>query len=362
MAIVTTPYIPTTITVHLGAPGQSAANVTVPFADYIKNVASSEIYPTWDPAAIRANVLAQMSFALNRVYTQYYRSRGYDFDITSTTANDQKYIPDRNIFDNVAAIVDDVLGSYIRRRGFVEPLSAKFCNGTTTTCAGLSQWGSQGLAEQGYDSVDILRYYYGDDIELVVNAPIQQPRDSWPGRVLRRGDYGPEVLVVQTMANRIGKDYPAIPAIWPPAAVYDGQTERAVQAFQRIFGLTPDGAVGKATWNKMVSIYNAVNELAELRSEGQRFTQVNFRYPGVVGPGARGEAVRALQYMLAVAAEYYQTLNPISVDGVYGEGTRQAVEAFQRAAGLAVDGVAGEQTWVELYRTYARLAAAPSAQ
>ena len=251
--------------------------------------------------------------------------------------------------------MDDVLGSYIRRRGFVEPLSAKFCNGTTTTCAGLSQWGSQGLAEQGYDSVDILRYYYGDDIELVVNAPIQQPRDSWPGRVLRRGDYGPEVLVVQTMANRIGKDYPAIPAIWPPAAVYDGQTERAVQAFQRIFGLTPDGAVGKATWNKMVSIYNAVNELAELRSEGQRFTQVNFRYPGVVGPGARGEAVRALQYMLAVAAEYYQTLNPISVDGVYGEGTRQAVEAFQRAAGLAVDGVAGEQTWVELYRTFARL-------
>ena len=128
-----------------------------------------------------------------------------------------------------------------------------------------------------------------------------------------------------------------------------------MQAFQRIFGLSPDGAVGKATWNKLVNLYNGVNELSELRSEGQRFTRVNFRYPGVVGPGARGEAVRALQYMLAMAAEYYQTLKPIPVDGVYGEATRQAVEAFQQAAGLSVDGIAGEQTWVELYRTFARL-------
>ena len=149
---VVVPYIPTTITVHLGAPRQSAPNVTVSFQDYIKNVASSEIYPTWEPAAIRANVLAQISFALNRVYTQFYRSQGYDFDITNTTAYDQKFIRDRNIFENVAAVVDDIFDNYIRRIGFVEPLSAKFCNGTTTTCAGLSQWGSQELAQRGFDS------------------------------------------------------------------------------------------------------------------------------------------------------------------------------------------------------------------
>ncbi|MBQ9974005.1 MAG: peptidoglycan-binding protein [Oscillospiraceae bacterium] len=353
MAIVTTPYIPTVITVHLGAPSQSAANVTVSFADYIKNVASSEIYPTWEPAAIRANVLAQISFALNRVYTQYYRSRGYDFDITSSTAYDQKFIPDRTIYDSISAVVDEVFDSYIRRRGFVEPLAAKFCNGTTVTCDGLSQWGSQRLAQQGLDSMAILRRYYGDDIELVVNAPIQQPRDSYPGTPLRRGDYGPEVLVVQTMVNRIARDYPAIPVIWPTAAVFDGNTQRSVQAFQRIFGLTPDGIVGKATWYKMVSLYNAVNELAELVSEGQRFTRVNFRYPGVVAQGSRGESVRALQYMLAVVGEFYQILDPVQVDGVFGESTAAAVRAYQRAAGLAQDGVAGEQTWVQLYRTFA---------
>lgn len=358
MAVVTTPYIPTVITVHLGPPGQSAANVTVGFADYIKNVASSEIYPTWEPAAIRANVLAQVSFALNRVYTQYYRSRGYDFDITASTAYDMKYIPDRAIFDNVAAIVDEVFDSYIRRRAFVEPLAAKFCDGRQVTCQGLSQWGSQELALQGYDSMDILRNYYGQDIELVVNAPILQPRDSYPGTPLRRGDYGPEVLVVQTMVNRIAKDYPAIPVIWPAAAVFDGNTQRSVRAFQQIFGLTADGVVGKATWYKLVSLYNAVSDLSELMSEGQRFTRVNFRYPGVVAPGARGESVRALQYMLGVVGEFYQYLDPLQVDGVFGQSTQAAVRAFQRAAGLEQDGVAGEATWIALYRAFTGVEAA----
>jgi len=203
---VVVPYIPTTITVHLGAPRQSAPNVTVSFQDYIKNVASSEIYPTWEPAAIRANVLAQISFALNRVYTQFYRSQGYDFDITNTTAYDQKFIRDRNIFENVAAVVDDIFDNYIRRIGFVEPLSAKFCNGTTTTCAGLSQWGSQALAQDGFNSLDILRNYYGNDIELVVDAPIQDVRQSYPGTPLRRGSAGEEVVVLQTMINRISQN------------------------------------------------------------------------------------------------------------------------------------------------------------
>ena len=160
------PYVPTTITVHMGLPNQWAENVTVTFPDYVKNVASSEIYPTWEPAAIRANVLAIISFALNRVYTEFYPSRGYDFQITSTTAYDQKFIQGRNIFENISQIVDEIFNDYIRRTGFVEPLAAKFCNGTTSTCNGLSQWGSQELAQQGYNSMEILRHYYGNDIEL----------------------------------------------------------------------------------------------------------------------------------------------------------------------------------------------------
>ena len=187
MPVIITPYIPRTITVHLGAPSQNAENVTVDFPDYIKNVASSEIYPTWEPAALRANILAQISFALNRVYTEFYPSRGYNFQITSTTAMDQKFIFGRNIFENISQIVDQIFDDYIRRQGFAEPLSAKFCNGTTTTCDGLSQWGSQALAEEGLDSMSILRRYYGDDIELVVNAPVQDLRSSYPGTPLRLG-------------------------------------------------------------------------------------------------------------------------------------------------------------------------------
>ena len=351
---VVVPYIPTTITVHLGAPSQSAPNVTVSFQDYIKNVASSEIYPTWEPAAIRANVLAQISFALNRVYTQFYRSQGYDFDITSTTAYDQKFIRDRNIFENVAAVVDDIFDNYIRRIGFVEPLSAKFCNGTTTTCAGLSQWGSQGLAQRGYDSVRILKNYYGDNIEIVTDAPLQEPRDTFPG-ILRRGSYGPEVLVVQTMLNRISQDYPAIPKIWPPAAVFDANTETAVRKFQQIFNLTVDGIVGKATWYKMIFLYNAINDLSELVSEGQRFYRVNFQYPGIISRGQRGEAVSALQYMLSLIGEFYDVIPPVQVDGVYGADTEAAVRAFQQAAGLPADGVAGEQTWIMVYRVFVGL-------
>ena len=152
------PYVPETITVHLGLPDQWAENVTVSFPEYVKNVASSEIYPTWEPAALRANVLAIISFALNRVYTEFYRSRGYDFQITATTAYDQKFIRGRNIFENISRLVDEIFNSYIRRQGFVEPLAAKFCNGTTSTCQGMSQWGSQELAQRGMNSMNILRF------------------------------------------------------------------------------------------------------------------------------------------------------------------------------------------------------------
>lgn len=174
------PYIPESITVHLGSPNSSAENVTVSFSDYVKNVLSSEVYPTWEPAALRANALAIISFALNRIYTEYYRSRGYPFDITSSTAIDQKFINGRNIYDNISELVDELFTDYLRKQGFVEPLAAKFCNGVTVTCQGLSQWGSQYLAQDGANSIDILRTYYGEDVELVTNAPCRICRNPTP--------------------------------------------------------------------------------------------------------------------------------------------------------------------------------------
>ena len=353
-----TPYVPQSITVHLGPPGADAENVTVSFPDYVKNVASSEIYPTWEPAAIRANVLAIISFALNRVYTEYYPSRGYPFNITSSTAYDQKFIKGRSIFENISQVVDSIFNSYIRRIGFVEPLAAKFCNGTTTTCDGLSQWGSQAMAEQGADSITILRSYYGDNIEIVTNAPVMGIRYSYPGAPVRLGDRGEAVLRIQTMLNRISRDYPAIPKVQPVDGIFGEGTEQAVIKFQQIFSLTPDGIVGSATWYKLVFLYVGVLDLAELVSEGQTFyaNAIPLEFSDVVAPGDTGEEVRVIQYLLSVVSEFHSNVPPVAVDGVYGPATRQAVIAVQQMAGLPQDGVVGEQTWQALYRLYAGIA------
>ena len=353
-----TPYVPQSITVHLGPPGADAENVTVSFPDYVKNVASSEIYPTWEPAAIRANVLAIISFALNRVYTEYYPSRGYPFNITSSTAYDQKFIKGRSIFENISQVVDSIFNSYIRRIGFVEPLAAKFCNGTTTTCDGLSQWGSQAMAEQGADSITILRSYYGDNIEIVTNAPVMGIRYSYPGAPVRLGDRGEAVLRIQTMLNRISRDYPAIPKVQPVDGIFGEGTEQAVIKFQQIFSLTPDGIVGSATWYKLVFLYVGVLDLAELVSEGQTFyaNAIPLEFSDVVAPGDTGEEVRVIQYLLSVVSEFYSNVPPVAVDGVYGPATRKAVIAVQQMAGLPQDGVVGEQTWQALYRLYAGIA------
>ena len=353
-----TPYVPQYITVHLGPPGSDAENVTVSFPEYVKNVASSEIYPTWEPAAIRANVLAIISFALNRVYTEYYPSRGYPFNITSSTAYDQKFIKGRSIFENISQVVDSIFNSYIRRIGFVEPLAAKFCNGTTTTCDGLSQWGSQAMAEQGADSITILRSYYGDNIEIVTNAPVMGIRYSYPGAPVRLGDRGEAVLRIQTMLNRISRDYPAIPKVQPVDGIFGEGTEQAVIKFQQIFSLTPDGIVGSATWYKLVFLYVGVLDLAELVSEGQTFyaNAIPLEFPEVLAPGDVGEGVRVVQYLLSVVSEFYSNVPQVSIDGVYGPDTRQAVIAVQQMAGLPQDGVVGEQTWQALYRLYAGIA------
>ena len=346
------PFVPQNITVHLGAPSANAENVTVPFIDYVKNVASSEIYPTWETAALRANILAIVSFALNRVYTEFYRSRGYPFDITSSTAYDQYFVNGRSYFDNVSRIVDELFNDYLRRPGFVEPLAAKFCNGTTVTCAGLSQWGSQQLAQQGQNSTQILRNYYGD-VEIVPDAPVRGNRSSYPGTPLRQGSRGPFVTVIQTELNRISRNYPAIPRIPEVDGIFGPRTEAAVRKFQEIFNLEPDGVVGKSTWYALVRLYTAVLSLSELRSQGQQFYAVDWAYPNGLQQGARGDKVRHLQYLLSVLSEFIPQIPEVAVDGIFGPRTRTAVLAAQGWLGLPQTGVVDEDTWEELYDQYA---------
>lgn len=342
------PYVPQRITVHLGTPASNAQNVTVSFADYVKNVASSEIYPTWDDSALRANILAIVSFALNRVYTEFYRSRGYDFDITNSTAYDQFFVNGRSYFTNISRIVDELFNDYLRRPGFVEPLAAKFCNGTTVTCEGLSQWGSENLAQQGYTSTEILRSYYGN-VEIVNNAPIQGITSSYPGTPLRRGTSGPGVVTVQVMLNRISQNYPAIPKVSSVDGIFGAQTEAAVRRFQEIFNLTADGIVGRATWYALVRYYVAVTRLAELRSQGQRFYNNSWATTDPINQGDRGVKVEHLQYMLSVLAAYIPEIPEIAVDGVFGPATRNAVIAAQRRFGLPQTGIVNAATWDEIY-------------
>lgn len=342
------PFVPQYITVHLGAPDSNAANVTVSFPDYVKNVASSEIYPTWDEDALAANILAIVSFALNRVYTEFYRSRGYNFDITSSTAFDQAYVNGRSFFENIARLVDNLFNDYLRRPGFVEPLAAKFCNGTTVTCEGLSQWGSQNLAAQGYSANQILRSFYGN-VEIVNNAPIRGITSSYPGTPLRRGSSGPYVVVVQVMLNRISQNYPLIPKLANVDGIFGSRTEASVRKFQEIFGLTVDGIVGKATWYAMVRLYTAVTRLSELRSLGQQFYAINWDYPSPLVVGDRGEKIRHLQYMLSILSEFIPEVPPLTVDGIFGSDTENAVKGAQRFFDLPVTGQVDDPTWEEIY-------------
>lgn len=250
-----TVYIPAYIRVHLGAPDQDAENVTVPFLTYVKNVASSEIYPTWPESAIRANMYAQVSFALNRIFTEHYRTRGKDFDITSLPAYDQAFVYNRSIFEPMERIGNELFNDYIARNDNVEPLFARYCDGRTSTCEGLSQWGTVDLANKGMTPFQILQHYYGDDIKIVRNAPILNIRASYPGYPLKKEDTGADVARIQNQLNQIRKSYPSIPEIGTVDGRFGQKTEDAVKAFQKIFLLNPDGVVGKDTWYKLQYIY-----------------------------------------------------------------------------------------------------------
>ena len=338
------PYIPDFITVHLGPPASNAGNVTVSFRDYVKNVASSEVYPTWNENALRANILAITSFALNRVYTEFYRSRGYPFDITSSTAYDQQFYDGRNVFSTISVLVDELFDDYIRRKGFVEPLAAKFCSGTTVTCEGLSQWGSQYLARQGWSWLRILQNYYGTDTEIVTNAPQMSLRESYPGTALRVGSRGRSVAQMQQALNRISQNFPALPKL-KADGIFGSVTESAVRAFQNAFGLTADGIVGRITWYAIERTYAGVLKLSELVSEGLRYEDLSLELSEPLRVGDRGEKVSQLQYMLSVVGQFVREVPIPAVDGIFGPDTRDAVVSFQRWKGIPQTGETDDRTW-----------------
>ncbi len=346
------PEVPLYITVHLGRPDQAAENVTVSFTDYIKNVASNEIYPGWPEEAIKANILAQVSFTLNRVYTEYYTSRGYNFDITNNTSIDHSFSKDGEVYDTLSVITDNLFNNYIRKQGRIEPFYAQFCDGRITQCDGLSQWGSVELANQGMNYLEILKYYYGDDIEIVENAPVSDNIASYPGVVFSLGSFGNDVLILKRELNRISQNYPAIPKITDLNGVFDRETDEAVRAFQKIFNLTVDGAVGKATWYKIKQIYAAVKRLSELTGEGLTISEVERRYTEEMSLGSQGPDVESVQYYLAFLGYFYPQLPPIAITGFFNEETRDAVFTFQSVYGLPVTGVVDAETFYTIEREY----------
>ena len=343
--------IPKNITVHLGKPAASARNVTVSFRDYIANVASSEVYPTWPEQALRANIHCQISLALNRIYTEWYPSKGYTFNITNSTSYDQYYVHGRTVFDVMVRITDDIFNTYLRKRGTVNPYYSEYCDGKSVTCPGLKQWGTVTLANNGRSALQILRYYYGSDIEIVRTSNIQSIPQSYPGSPLRQGDSGTAVFTLQRQLNRITKDYPFLGKLTVDG-VFGSRMAATVRAFQKQFNLTADGVVGRQTWYKISYIYVSVKDLAELTSEGETSngTLSDGTWGGtVLRTGSTGSAVEQLQFWLNTLAQYESSIPSLTVDGVYGTGTANTVRAFQRKYGLTVDGVVGRTTWTEVY-------------
>ena len=255
--------IPEYVIVHDGVPSDpTARDYYVRYRDYIKNVASCEIYATWPESAIYANILVIMSFTLNRVYTEWYRNQGYDFTITSSTAYDQKWIHGRNIFQNIDVLVDNIFANYLSRPGVRQPIFTSYCDGKRVTCTGLSQWGSKYLADEGYTPIEIIRYYYGNDMYINTASAISGVPSSWPGYNLTIGSSGQKVQQMQEQLNRIARNYPALPTL-SADGIYGQQTANAVRIFQSIFDLPQTGVVDYATWYEISEIYVGVSQISE---------------------------------------------------------------------------------------------------
>lgn len=349
-----TPFIPDTVTVHLGRPDNlNARNVTVSFPDYIKNVASSELYPTWPESALRANIYAIISYTLNRIYTEWYRSQGYNFDITNSIQYDHSFVENRDFFEPISRIVDDIFNDYIVRQGNIEPLYATYCDGVEVTCEGLYQWGSVDLANQGFIPYDILTYYYGNDINIINNAPVRPNIPTFPGEPLTIGSGGTDVNRIEIQLNRIASNYPAIPKIYPTDVTFDIKTADAVREFQRIFNLPQTRVVDKATWYKINYIYTSVKKLAQLNSEGLTLEDLPKQFTLPISIGTTGLPTEYIQYYLSVIGAYYKDVLPVEMTGVFDEQTANSVRSFQQVFGLPQTGTVDDLTWEDLYRAYA---------
>ena len=331
-------FIPTHITVHLGAPAANARNVTVPFVDYIKNVASSEIYPSWPYQSLRANIHAIISIALNRIFTEWYRGKGYNFDITNSTQYDQYFVDGRNIYESVSVIADEIFNTYVVRPPGAEPYFTEYCSGSNVTCPGLKQWGTVDLANQGMNYLQILRYYYGQSVYVASTDNIQAPFESFPGN-LALGSSGQDVAMLQMQLARIRQNYPRIPAVAVDGQ-YGAQTVAAVREFQSIFGLSQTGTVDRSTWYRISNIYVSVTRLAELGSEGHRPPAITppappapptdyFNYTVVVGDslwqiaqkfGTTVDAIMSLNGLTSTSLSIGQVLKIPSSSGGGGSG------------------------------------------
>ena len=346
------PIIPEEIIVHLGEPDAAARNITDPFAEYIKNVASGEIYPNWPIDAIKANVLAQISFALNRVYNEWYPSKGYDFDITNSPRYDQSFVENRQFFETISQVVDELFNDYLVKDDQVQPLFAMYCDGRITTCDGLSQWGTVSLANQGKSPLEILRNYYGN-VSIIFNAPVEENIRTYPGFPVEVGTAGDFVRMLNMQLNRIGQNYPAIPVILNDSPYFTIETENAVKKFQEIFNLKVTGIVDKSTWYRIKYIYNAVKKISDLYSEGISIDEATLLFNRVLKLGDEGQYIRTLNYLVNVISYFDSSIPYLNLSGnKFTKDTETVVKAIQNKYNLTVNGIVNAETWKVIREVY----------
>ena len=346
------PIVPNNIIVHLGVPSDNGRNITVSFTDYISNVASSEIYPTWPREALKANIYCIISFAMNRIYNEWYRSKGYSFDITSSSIYDQTFIENRSIYENINNIVEEIFNNYVVKGNSIQPYFTRYCDGRKTTCNGLSQWGSVSLANNGKNYLEILRYYYGNDISIKYDAPVGDVLEGYPGYVVGLGSAGNPVLLIQRDLRRIRRNYPAIPDITNTLGIYDEETVNSVKKFQEIFNLPITGSVDKATWYKIKYVYTSVKKLSDLYSEGLTSNEVTFLYEDELNYGDTGIEVEYIHYFLDAIAFLDPDIPRLKTNSIYNDNSITMVKAFQSKYGLPVTGVFTYRDWKVLKDTY----------
>ena len=346
------PIVPNNITIHLGKPDEAARDITVPFTSYISNVAANELYPTWPRNALIANIYTIISFAMNRIYNEWYRSKGYNFDITSSPAFDQAYVENRSTYENIDNIVEEIFNNYVVKEGQVQPFFTQYCDGRVKTCNGLSQWGTVTLANQGKTPLQILQNYYGNDIRIKYDAPVGNAIGEYPGYAIGLGAAGNPVLAIQRDLRRIRQNYPAIPDITSSVGIYDKETEDAVKKFQSVFGLPVTGIVDKATWYKIKYIYTSVKKLSDIYSEGLSLDEATFLYTDELNYGDTGIEVEYVHYFLDALAFLDEDIPRLKTNSIYGNNTITMVKAFQQKYGLPVTGKFRYSDWLVLQDAY----------